>query len=165
MAGGGMKAITWLIAIFVSLVWDTEHEDVCSGQDVLRYVTVLSTVSASSWFVMSLLYSNVFCDLLDDMGRVRNGPPEAKDIFMRRWIGPLRDLLKKRSAGVRSQRISSRHRFLLIAMNHTMGKDAANLAKALSGDISWAHLLLDAIHSNAPIVSPGVPPLPLHGLR
>jgi nitrate/nitrite transporter NarK len=81
MSGGGMKAIAWLIAIFVSFLCDTEHEDIRTGQDVLRSVTLLSTVSASSWFVMSLLYSDVFGGFLEDMAKV-DTPKEARELFM-----------------------------------------------------------------------------------
>jgi len=145
IAGGGMKAITWLIAVFVSLIQDTEHDDIKNAHDVLRFVTVLSTVSAGSWFVMSLMYSDVFLNLLGDMGRVTCAS-EAKAIFMQRWILPLRALLKKRSTDAGLKPLSHRHRFLLATMKHTMGPDAAHLATALSGDITWSQVLLEAIH-------------------
>jgi hypothetical protein len=164
IAGGGMKAITWLVAVFVSLIQDTEHDDIKTGHDVLRFVTVLSTVSAGSWFVMSLLYSDVFLNLLEDMGRVK-GASEAKVIFMQRWILPLRALLKKRSMDASLKRISNRHRFLLATMKHTMGQDAAHLATALSGNITWSQVLLEAIHSNAPMMCPTEPPTPLKRMR
>ena len=164
IAGGGMKAITWLIAIFVALIRDTEHDDIKNGHNVLRFVTVLSTVSAGSWFVMSLLYSDVFMNLLGDMARVR-GDSEAKEIFMQRWILPLRAVLKQRSTDAGLERISHRHRFLLATMKHTMGPDVAHLATALSGDITWSQMLLAAIHSSAPMVCPAAPPTPLKRTR
>jgi hypothetical protein len=160
MSGGGMKAITWLIAIFVSFLWDTEHEDIQTGQDVLRSVTLLSTVSASSWFVMSLLYSEVFGGFLEDMGKT-DTPGEARDIFMKRWVAPLRELLRRRGLCGYTRTVSPRHRFMFGTMKHTVGRDAAHLAMALSGDITWTRLLLEAIQSNAPMLPPVVAPTPL----
>jgi hypothetical protein len=159
-----MKAITWLIAVFVSLIQDTEHDDIKNAHDVLRFVTVLSTVSAGSWFVMSLMYSDVFLNLLGDMGRVTCAS-EAKAIFMQRWILPLRALLKKRSTDAGLKPLSHRHRFLLATMKHTMGPDAAHLATALSGDITWSQVLLEAIHSNAPMICPTEASAPLKRSR